>query len=135
MAAMFASSCRLPAAGLRSFRRSICSALSSTPSAPVLLTPSSVSPSAGVTSVTPFGVGPLGFAGQSNVAVAVAGATLIVGVAVAAAAFLCNRYDTTPRGLYDEHLSELRNLVDQLTGHDHDMRSKPPVRKFVAVPG
>jgi FAD-dependent oxidoreductase family protein len=57
------------------------------------------------------------------------------GVAVAAAAFLCNRYDTTPRGLYDEHLSELRNLVDQLTGHDHDMRSKPPVRKFVAVPG
>lgn len=57
------------------------------------------------------------------------------GVAVAAAAFLCNTHGTTPRGLYDEHLSELRNLVDALTGHDHDMGGFPPKRKFVAVPG
>jgi hypothetical protein len=57
------------------------------------------------------------------------------GVAVAAAAFLCNRHDSTPRGLYDDHLGELRGLVDALTGNDHDMSSHPPSRKFVAVPG
>lgn len=56
------------------------------------------------------------------------------GVAVAAAAFLCNEHDTTPRGLYDERLGDLRALVDALTGHDHDMGSYPPKRKFVAVP-
>ena len=56
------------------------------------------------------------------------------GVAVAAAAFLCNEHDATPRGLMDDHLDKLRNLVDALTGHDHDMSSHPPARKFVAVP-
>lgn len=57
------------------------------------------------------------------------------GVAVAAAAHLCNENGTTPRGLYDDHLSELRSLVDALTGHDHDLGTFPPKRKFVAVPG
>jgi hypothetical protein len=57
------------------------------------------------------------------------------GVAVAAAAFLCNTLSTTPRGLYETHLGELRELVDKLTSCDHDMRSHPPARKFVAVPG
>lgn len=57
------------------------------------------------------------------------------GVAVAAAAFLCNEHDTTPRGLLDDHFDKLRTLVDGLTGHDHDMTSHPPTRKFVAVPG
>jgi len=57
------------------------------------------------------------------------------GVAVAAAAFLCNQHDTTPRGLLEGHLDRLRDLVDALTGHDHDMTSHPPTRKFVAVPG
>ncbi|HEX7759552.1 MAG TPA: FAD-dependent oxidoreductase [Caulobacteraceae bacterium] len=57
------------------------------------------------------------------------------GVATAAAAFLCNEHGTTPRGLLDDHLDKLRNLVDGLTGHDHDMSSSPPARKFVAVPG
>jgi len=56
------------------------------------------------------------------------------GVAVAAAAFLCNQQDTTPRGLLEHHLDKLRGLVDGLTGHDHDMTSHPPARKFVAVP-
>lgn len=56
------------------------------------------------------------------------------GVAVAAAAFLCNERGTTPRGLYDQRLDELRTLVDALTGHDHDLGSHPPRRKFVAVP-
>lgn len=57
------------------------------------------------------------------------------GVAVAAAAFLCNEHGTTPRGLYDDKLDELRGLVDALTGHDHDLGTFPPKRKFVAVPG
>lgn len=57
------------------------------------------------------------------------------GVAVAAAAFLCNQHVTTPRGLYNERLGELRALVDQLTGCDHDMASHPPFRKYVSVPG
>ncbi len=57
------------------------------------------------------------------------------GVAVAAAAFLCNEHNTTPRGLYDGYLSELRGLVNKLTSCDHDMTSQPPTRKFVAVPG
>ncbi|MBI1188755.1 MAG: FAD-dependent oxidoreductase [Alphaproteobacteria bacterium] len=57
------------------------------------------------------------------------------GVAVAAAAHLCNLYGATPRGLYDERLDELRTLVEALTGHDHDLGSSPPTRKFVAVPG
>ncbi len=57
------------------------------------------------------------------------------GVAVAAAAHLCNKHGTTPRGLYQERLSELRALVDDLTGCDHDMSAHPPFRKYVSVPG
>lgn len=56
------------------------------------------------------------------------------GVATAAAAFLCNEHDTTPRGLYDAHLDELIGLVDQLNGHEHNPAG-PGGRKFVAVPG
>lgn len=57
------------------------------------------------------------------------------GVAVAAAASLCNKYSVSPRGLYENHLSELRELVHQLTSCDHDMHSNPPTRKFESVPG
>jgi hypothetical protein len=57
------------------------------------------------------------------------------GVAVAAAAFLCNDLKTTPRGDLNDHLDRLRRLVDELTGHDHDMTIHPAVRKFVAAPG
>ena len=57
------------------------------------------------------------------------------GLAVAAAAVLCNRYETTPRGLYDEHLDELRGLVEALSGHDHDPANPGAARRFVAVPG
>ena len=57
------------------------------------------------------------------------------GVAVAAAAFLCNQHGTTPRGLYEDRLSELKGLVKQLTGCDHDMGNHPPERKFKRVPG
>ena len=52
------------------------------------------------------------------------------GVATAAAAFLCNEYGATPRGLYDAHLDELIGLVDRLNGHEH-----APGGRFVAVPG
>lgn len=57
------------------------------------------------------------------------------GVAVGAAAALCNGLDTTPRGLLLDHFDRLRGLVDELTRHDHDMTSNPPARKFAAVPG
>jgi hypothetical protein len=57
------------------------------------------------------------------------------GVAVAAAAALCIKHDTTPRGLLQAHFEELRASVDALTGCDHDLAASPPVRKFIAVPG
>lgn len=57
------------------------------------------------------------------------------GVAVAAAASLCIKHNTTPRGLYNELFDELRALVDDLTGCDHDMAAHPPARKYVPVPG
>lgn len=57
------------------------------------------------------------------------------GVVAAAAASLCNRHDTTPRGLYEERFSELQALVDELTDCDHDMTSNPPAPKFEQVPG
>lgn len=57
------------------------------------------------------------------------------GVAVAAAAHLCNLHETTPRGLYEERFAELRALVSQLTACDHDIESHPPLRKFERVPG
>lgn len=57
------------------------------------------------------------------------------GVAVAAAAFLCRKYATTPRGLYQDYLEELKTFVHDLAFHDHDMVAHPPARKFEAVPG
>jgi hypothetical protein len=57
------------------------------------------------------------------------------GVAVAAAAFLCKKHNTTPRGLYENHLNELKALVHDLAHHDHDMTAHPPAKKFAPVPG
>jgi hypothetical protein len=57
------------------------------------------------------------------------------GVAVAAAAFLCKKHNTTPRELYNDRLDELKRLVHELAMHDHDMASHPPAKKFVPVPG
>ena len=34
-----------------------------------------------------------------------------MGIAVGAAAFLCRRFNTTPRGVYQEHLTELQDIV------------------------
>ena len=33
------------------------------------------------------------------------------GVATAAAAFLCKKYNTTPRGIYQEHIKELQEIL------------------------
>ena len=41
------------------------------------------------------------------------------GAAVGAAAALCIRHDTTPRGIYEDHLAELQELVGGLTGCHH----------------
>ena len=56
------------------------------------------------------------------------------GVAVGAAAYLCNTHNTSPRGLYEGYLEELKTLVERLTHCDHDLGSYPPKPKFVAVP-
>jgi hypothetical protein len=37
------------------------------------------------------------------------------GIATAAAAFLCKKYNTTPRGVYEAHLQELRNIAAGIT--------------------
>lgn len=39
-------------------------------------------------------------------------------IATAAAAHLCNKYVTTPRGIYENHLSELQAVVGTITGPD-----------------
>jgi FAD-dependent oxidoreductase family protein len=38
-------------------------------------------------------------------------------IATAAAAFLCKKYDTNPRGVHDAHLQELHGLASALTGN------------------
>ena len=37
-------------------------------------------------------------------------------IATAAAAHLCNKYKTTPRGVYENHLSELQSIAASITG-------------------
>lgn len=37
-------------------------------------------------------------------------------IATAAAAHLCKKYDTTPRGIYENHLTELQGVVRTITG-------------------
>lgn len=57
------------------------------------------------------------------------------GVAAAAAATLCNKHETTLCGLYEESLSELKDLVAELSSCDHDMNHSPPTRRYKPVPG
>lgn len=47
------------------------------------------------------------------------------GIAVGAAAHLCAQRATTPRGLYEHHLGELKKLVSRLTVCDHGETSPP----------
>ena len=57
------------------------------------------------------------------------------GVAVAAAASLCIELDASPRELYESHLEQLKGLVAEHAGCDHDLSHSPPKRKFDPVPG
>ena len=41
------------------------------------------------------------------------------GIAVGAAAYLCTKHDTTPRGVYEAHLDALQEITGQLTGCHH----------------
>lgn len=57
------------------------------------------------------------------------------GVAVGIAAALCLQKGTTPRGLYQQHLDELKTKVHDQTSCDHDIHAHPPKPKFAPVPG
>ncbi len=57
------------------------------------------------------------------------------GLAVGAAAVLCNQHQTTPRGLYETHLSELKDLVDTLTRCDHGLSSPSSAREGASAAG
>lgn len=41
------------------------------------------------------------------------------GTAVGIAAALCKKYETTPRGICENHIGELQGMVEHLTGHEH----------------
>lgn len=41
------------------------------------------------------------------------------GIAVGAAAFLCKKYDTTPRSIYEAHMQELQDILGGITGGEH----------------
>ncbi len=56
------------------------------------------------------------------------------GVACAVASKLCIELSETPRGLYENHLEELKSQIAELTDCDHDLSSFPPERKFESVP-
>ena len=47
-----------------------------------------------------------------------------MGVAAGAAAFLCNKYHTTPRGLLEHHLSELQAVVNEGEPYEHCFRAR-----------
>jgi hypothetical protein len=45
------------------------------------------------------------------------------GVATGAAAFLCKKHNTTPRGVYQKHLAELQDIVFERGAHANDLRA------------
>lgn len=53
------------------------------------------------------------------------------GAAVGAAAFLCVKHQTTPRGIYEEYLADLQQITGELTGchhlHDTPTETAPPL--------
>lgn len=56
------------------------------------------------------------------------------GVACAVASKMCNDLNETPRGLFTDHLQDLKAQIRELTDCDHDLSSFPPERKFKSVP-
>jgi hypothetical protein len=51
-----------------------------------------------------------------------------MGVAAGAAAFLCGKHKTTPRGLYEKHLEELLTIVDRQFGQKAALAAEPASR-------
>ncbi len=49
-----------------------------------------------------------------------------MGVAVGAAAALCRKYGTSPRGLYRQHLEELKEIVYQRGAYENALRPEKP---------
>jgi len=46
------------------------------------------------------------------------------GVAAGAAAFLCKKHATTPRGVYQQHLQELQDIVFERNEHANDLKPR-----------
>ena len=46
------------------------------------------------------------------------------GVATGAAAFLCKKHDTTPRGVYKDHIKELQSIVLERGPYRHALEPK-----------
>ncbi|MBM4093307.1 MAG: FAD-dependent oxidoreductase, partial [Planctomycetes bacterium] len=53
----------------------------------------------------------------------VMGVTGHMGVATGAAALLCRKHSTTPRGVYQKHLAELQDIVFEHGAHANDLRA------------
>jgi len=51
-----------------------------------------------------------------------------MGVAVGAAAFLCKKHKTTPRGIYQDHLAELQDIVAERGPYQSALRARPAPR-------
>jgi hypothetical protein len=47
-----------------------------------------------------------------------------MGLAVGAAAFLCKKHDTTPRGVYQKHLAELQDIVFERGEHKDALKPR-----------
>jgi hypothetical protein len=47
-----------------------------------------------------------------------------MGIATGAAAFLCKKHNTTPRGLYERHLAELQNVVFEREDYKEALKAK-----------
>ncbi len=54
------------------------------------------------------------------------------GAAVGAAAALCMKYETVPRGVYESHIEELREITTELTGCDHPDYALPRTEPLTA---
>jgi len=50
--------------------------------------------------------------------------TAQMGLAVGAAAFLCKKHDTTPRGVYQQHLAELQDIVFERGEHKDALKPR-----------
>ena len=47
-----------------------------------------------------------------------------MGVAVGAAAYLCKKHKTTPRGVYENHVEELKNVVFERADYENALKSR-----------